>query len=325
MLTFELTTPEYETELRDVLRAATRFMCKRFTDHTQIMPQEQLERFWWDHFDASTQSGLRNLFNVKSRKAVCDKYGDKSTSLHASVRFAKEGVEVCTFNVHLAWTATGFGFWAHVITELALKVSICALQKLKDMGYDYTFTNIPHLIMRPLESKMLRTHFDQIPPPELITLLKEHVASSDPSTRSWINKHGMQTLIHLKGGTDKNSGATYTYHPLTPQSLLLVMEFVQSTNADIFASTKASFLAQEKGPYFFDLDKILPEVNRMLVSHDLPEISKVPIVPSTRTPPSSLISERLAAWRISRQVTIHRCVFGRKATGKVDWDQAQTC
>ena len=306
-LNLDLGNTDITSEVNAILESASRFMYERFKRALRLIPSDpQLNESYqswletgitaeqvWKDFAVATYDGLSRLFVVSKRKAVCEKFGAAAPFLEVALRLAKEGSKSAQFKPHLAWTATGFGFWAHVTPDFSLKLSLQAKDALNSVGIPCELSGLPHLIMRPVESRPLATHLDRIPPNELISKLETHIASEDPSTAAWSAIHGMQSLIHMTGGLGDTDGATFTYEPLTPHGLLIIMNFLRDYQGrNIFTKDKDSFFAQREGPYFFNLDAVLDAINSKLIQSNLKPVRKVPIVPHNGMNPF------LASWPV---------------------------
>ena len=308
MLAINLEIGNVAEEVNEIIRSASKYMFTRFERILSEPPKSELTlsydawhanvnsgkvnaKIIWSKFDLCNEDGLRRLFVAKERQAICDAFGEASNFLEYALRYAKEGSNSAQFNPNLAWTATGFGFWAQVTPEIALKLTIEAKRVIELNNYPCNITGLPHLVMRPVESKPLGTHFDGIPPLKLMEYIKEHLASTDTSTKAWGSKHGMQALVHLKGGTSSKNGATFTYYPLDVHTLSFIMNFLHDGEYDenkVFGKTKEGewkskkkFFEQTTGPYFCNLDIVLDRINNILKASKMELLRKVPIVPTS--------------------------------------------
>ncbi len=295
-------------EVNQIIQSASKYIFTRFERVLCELPKSDLTfsydawhayvktgkvnaKIIWSKFDLCNENGLRRLFVAKERQTICAAFGEASDFLEYALRYAKEGSKSAQFNPQLAWTATGFGFWAQVTPNIALRLTMEAKRMMELSNYPCNITGLPHLVMRPVESKPLATHFDGIPPLKLMEYIKEHLASTDTSTKAWSLKHGMQALVHLKGGTSSKNGATFTYYPPDVQTLSFIMNFLHDGEYDenkVFGKSKEgvwkskkSFFEQTTGPYFCNLDIVLDRINDILRASKMEPLRKVPIVPTS--------------------------------------------
>lgn len=231
------------------------------------LPAEERERELHG-FSPATAEGRARLFNSKKRKRATEgkPYGDY---LRHIVQRAKQGnTAMALSKMWHAWTDAGFGMWAHVVAALGLEIAVEVARLLSALGMRAKLSHhFPHVIYKPEDGAALGPHHDQITPQQLVRELRAHVASEDPSTLAWAKTHGLQLLSHLEGGRSAD-GATYIIGPMTCERLLMCLEFF---GADSDTKTR--------GPYFYEWDRRLEDLNVMLRARGQPRLCQVPIAP----------------------------------------------
>ena len=125
-----------------------------------------------------------------------------------------------------AWTKKGFGFWAHLVFDIGIRLVMHAMARMRGFGFEPGQrplpAHFPHPIItrsssRPRATRSRRT----------TTRCRRAVAHREPQgAREQIDRrvdHGAR-LAHLRGGTDGQNGATYIYEPMTPARLLICLQ-----------------------------------------------------------------------------------------------------
>ena len=184
-------------------------------------------------FDLRTEVGARNTFdNQRKRKylssfsflsADCQFYVSERTT------FVVQGnSRMALAQITSAWTRSGFGFWAHLQPNLAVKVALSTRLMIRQVGFGAYLKGMPHLIYKPPSGSELKVHHDGINTNNLIRELETYVSEMGPAnatTEGWARKKGMQTLVHVEGGYV--DGFTYTIGPINPIRLLVCLKAIK--------------------------------------------------------------------------------------------------
>ena len=179
-------------------------------------------------FDLHLDSGMQWVFVTGSlEKEPWFEALECKDFLKKAISFVRMGnVAMGLANMAQAWTAKGFGLWAHLIPDFGLRMVEDTMQRMIDLGFEVGKPqHFPHPIYKPPDGAALEVHHDQMAPSALLRHLKEHVDSEDPSTTAWVKRHGIQLLAHLTGGTGTENGATFIIGPMTPKKLLICLSF----------------------------------------------------------------------------------------------------
>jgi len=251
------------------------------------------------HFDPSTEAGRFALTDSTKRREVATTVASQYGCVHYLlwlVSRAKQGnSSMALSHIQQAWTDTGFGLWANLVPEEGLLACMSAAHMLQQqLGLRSQMpAHFPHVIHKPYNSSLLKTHHDQMPVMQLMQNLQAHVQSDDPSTLAWVKTHGLQMLAHVVGGRhtpDVASGATYIIGPMTPARLLLVLTELYS-NAQAYRISP-DFWGKNGGPYFLPYENHLPALNLMLKQHegaDAPELRRIPLQTAASSGGSTLV------------------------------------
>jgi hypothetical protein len=181
-------------------------------------------------------------------------------------------------NMAGSWSAKGFGMWAHIVPDIGLPMVAEAMRQMERLGLSPGMPeHFPHPIYKPPGGEALEIHNDQIAPRELLTHLRAHVASTDPSTTAWVRKHGVQMLAHLQGGTNIHDGATFVVGPMTPVKLLVCLE---AYAAGKVGGAYGAWLARPRGKIDLPWEDHLLDFNALLARRGLGRIGLVPAAPS---------------------------------------------
>lgn len=180
-----------------------------------------------DRIDLRTDKGMRLAFDgdyIKQMswwRAMPGKDFFRSAILY--VKMGNTGMSLG--NMAGAWTTKGFGLWAHLVPDVGLPMVTAAMRIMAtELGLTPGLPgHFPHPIYKPPGGAALEIHHDQMAPSVLLSNLREHVASTDPSTMGWVRRHGIQLLAHLQGGTGPRDGATFVVGPMTPAKLLVCL------------------------------------------------------------------------------------------------------
>jgi len=247
-------------------------------------------------FDLRTRDGAIRAFDAQLRKeSIPEPVRDY---LNDRLQYAKAGMNATAQgNSAVSWLKNGFGIWAKILSSMGLKLLMQCKNVFDNLGYTTYVTGAPHIIYKPPRGENLSAHHDRIPTMDLVTKLREHVASADPSNEAWMVKHGIQMLAHVKGGYQ--DGYTYTIAPMNCETLLWCMELLVQNPPDIataaWSTSKAalnkyeSFMNENsKGPYFCDWYKLVGKdgdgpLNRRLLAAQRAPLKIVPIVPFDKT------------------------------------------
>ncbi len=177
--------------------------------------------------DLRTDEGMRLAFDLNyldNREWFKNMPG--KDFYRACVIYVKQGnMGMSLGNMAGAWTAKGFGLWAHIVPDAGLTMVTEAMRFMESLGLTPGLPDhFPHPIYKPPGGKALEIHHDQMAPQDLLENLRKHVNTKDPSTTAWVRKHGCQMLAHLQGGTGTGDGATFIVGPMTPTKLLFCLE-----------------------------------------------------------------------------------------------------
>jgi len=239
------------------------------------------------HFDPRTEAGRYTLTDASRRQIVANevatRYGCEHYLLYL-VAHAKQGnASMALSKIQQAWTDTGFGLWANLVPEEGLLACMDVARMLSQQLslQSQMHSHFPHVIHKPYNSSLLKTHHDQMLSLELMDKLRRHVQSADPSTYAWVRANGMQMLAHVVGGRHteaEESGATYIIGPMTPARLLLVLTELYENQAAY--GIAADFWTRDGGPYFLPYEKHLPALNEMLKRKEgptAPTLQRIPL------------------------------------------------
>jgi hypothetical protein len=254
-------------------------------------------------FDLRTHDGIIRASDAQVRKESIPE--PVRQYLDDRLQYAKAGMNATAQgNSAVSWLKNGFGIWAKILSSMGMKVMMPCKNVFENLGYTTYVTGAPHIIYKPPRGDKLSAHHDRIPTMALITKLREHVASADPSNEAWALKHGIQMLAHVKGGY--RDGYTYTVGPMTCETLLWCMELLLQNPPDIataaWSTSKTavnkyeSFMNEKsKGPYFCDWYKLVGKdgngpLNKRLIAAQKAPLKIVPIVPFEKTTESPYIA-----------------------------------
>lgn len=224
-------------------------------------------------FNLITDTGRANVFSDRARKRVAEgqAFGD---FLRDSVRFVKQGNSgMALGSMSRAWTAAGFGYWAHLIPDFGLELALHAASRVREeIGVVCELSeHFPHWINKPPFGAPLNVHHDAIPTRTLIEKLATHTSPGrDNSTVAWVREHGLQLLAHLEGGTRAQNGATFTIGPMTPGRLFTCLCAVRDkevAGAHLFydsAKTVTSWLDSTTGVIPLNWPDYLDQFNAIL-------------------------------------------------------------
>ena len=233
-------------------------------------------------FNPATDEGRARLFDADERKRLTRDsiYGEFVRNL---VQRAKQGnTPMAQSALHQGWTESGFGMWAHLVPAVGLDMAVQVAHLLRELfGLSSSLPHhFPHVIYKPDKGSELKAHHDQINPRVLLTQLRLHVASTDPSTLGWVRRVGLQMLAHLQGGDAIDAGPTYIVGPMTPARLLICLEAI--ADGRVAAPVQLPmWWDQKQGPYFFPWEQSLPAFNAALEAADEPgDLRVIPIIPS---------------------------------------------
>lgn len=255
--------PEKQTQkLTDTLRARDAWFA--MTDEARDQVIESL--------NVTTPEGRAYLFDSKNA-------GDNAgyhMYLRRAIQLAKASQQITAQgNLYDAWTKSGFGMWAHVVPDYGLKLIMKLHKELESQGLQIKPpSHLPHVIYKPVDGEALKNHHDQMTNAALIQNLEAHVRE-DGNTMQWVEKYGFQALAHIHGGDKSESGATFTYAPMSPRALLVILTYFKNNPS----KAPEKWMEQKSGPYFLDLDKNINELNASLVSEKLSPIRKTVIAP----------------------------------------------
>ena len=239
---------------------------------------EQAKEAILGRFDPKDDNGRRNLVMVNKRKAEAETAvnglsiaSSKKPQLTKYVQFfmmvAKQGIQTVGQNdLRWAWTGSGFGLWAKLVTKDGLELNKIAYDRVGSWfpGVERSMSKgFSHPIVKYEKSGELKTHHDQIPPLELLTKLKKH---GGKSTEEWVREHGLQMLTHVKGGRF-TSGATYGIFPMNPQILRCLMQDLYDNPQKWWGNevNKANgYWSATTGPYDFPWEKKADIIDALL-------------------------------------------------------------
>lgn len=220
-------------------------------------------------FSPATAEGREALFDGKKRKQATEGKPFGQYLRHVVQRAKQGNTTMALGRMEHAWTDAGFGMWAHLVAALGLEIAVEVARQLSALGLRGKLPHhFPHVIYKPEDGAALKPHHDQITPQQLVEELRAHVASEDPSTLAWTKKHGLQLLSHLEGGRAADDGATYIIGPMTCERLIMCLEFFGAAS-----DTKTT------GPYFYEWDRKLNDLNTMLTARGQPHLRRIPIAP----------------------------------------------
>ena len=187
----------------------------------------EARRAYAERIDLRTDEGMKLAFDPDYlAKQEWWKTMSGNTFFRKAVIYVKQGnVGMSLGNMAGAWTAKGFGLWAHIVPDVGLPMVTEAMNLMIQLGLEPGLPeHFPHPIYKPPGGAALEIHHDQMAPRELLNNLRTHVVSNDPSTTAWVRTHGLQMLAHLQGGTGSADGATFVVGPMTPAKLLVCLE-----------------------------------------------------------------------------------------------------
>ena len=197
---------------------------------------------------------------------------------HKAVIYVKQGnVGMALGNMAGAWTAKGFGLWAHLVPDVGLTMVVSAMTQMLHFGLTPGHPeHFPHPIYKPPRGAALEVHHDQMAPRDLLRNLRTHVASADPTTVAWIREHGCQMLAQLHGGTGPGDGATFIIGPMTPRKLLICLE---AYSAGDLGGDYAKWNEAPRGKVDLDWEKHLEGFNRVLHKSGCDSVGLMAAVP----------------------------------------------
>lgn len=188
---------------------------------------DERKRFYMRSVDLTTPRGMQLVF-VSTFMATQEWWKNMPGNefFRKAVVYVKQGnVGMALANMAGAWTAKGFGLWAHLVPEFGIALLEEGVHFLKSLGIEPGCPqHFPHLICKPPGGSALEIHHDQVSPLDLLSKLRLHVESADPSTLAWVKANGLQMLAHLRGGTSIGNGATFVIGPMDPTILLVCLE-----------------------------------------------------------------------------------------------------
>ena len=195
-----------------------------------------------------------------------------------AMTYTKQGnVGMALGNLAGALTAKGFGWPVHIIPDVGLSMVMEAMVYMRELGLPPGLPeHFPHPIYKPPKGEPLGIHHDQMAPRDLLRNLNAHVASDDPSTTAWVQKHGIQMLAHLQGGTGTEDGATFVVGPMTPLKLLTCLRAYG--NGEVGGDYR-SWLEKPVGKIDLDWEGHLDAFNLILRNAGLDPIGLVPASP----------------------------------------------
>ena len=279
-----------------------------------LSPAQQ--QYYINMIDLRTDEGMRIVFDSEylPKQSWWIGMGGGRKFFRKAVTYVKMGNSALAQGpIYDAWTASGFGFWAHLIPNIGLELVMAVMEWMPTLGFVPGLPeHFPHVIYKPPGGKALDAHHDQMAPRELIDNLKIHLASSDPSTTAWVKKHGCQMLAHFLGGTGKDDGATFVVGPMPPTKLLfclqnyasgrveaLTAQFEKQREDEAIAAGKApqkgkkgddagdegarwAKQTKDDGIIKLNWQRHLEAFNRLLLEANYDSIDLIPAAPQTR-------------------------------------------
>ena len=231
--------------------------------------------------DLRTDEGMRLAFDARYITTL--RWWEQLPGNHflrEAIIYVKQGnVAMGLSNMACSWASNGFGLWAHLVPDAGLPLLEAAMRCMGDeLGLEVGAPqHFPHVIYKPPGGAALGTHHDQMSPRDLLKHLRQHVASADPSTLGWVQRHGCQMLTHLQGGTGTQDGATYVVGPLTPRTLLLCLEAFSEGRC---GGDHSSWNCKGLGPITLDWKAHLECFNALLRERGEQPVGLLPISPS---------------------------------------------
>lgn len=266
---------KYQTKYEDVVKGKAKW--------DSLSPEEQ--KSIKAKFDLCLDSGMQWVFVTGSlKKEPWFEALECKDFLQKAISFVRMGnVAMGLANMAQAWTAKGFGLWAHLIPDFGLLMVEDTMQRMIDLGFEVGKPqHFPHPIYKPPDGAALEVHHDQMAPSDLLRHLKEHVDSEDPSTTAWVKRHGIQLLAHLTGGTGTEDGATFIIGPMTPKKLLICLSFYAEGGAGA-GSGYEDWLAKPRGKIDLPWMEYLEVFNLELSKKGEAPIGRVPASPKDRS------------------------------------------
>tara|TARA_B100001173_G_C16027701_1_gene564872 strand:- start:2407 stop:4446 length:2040 start_codon:yes stop_codon:yes gene_type:complete len=189
----------------------------------------------------------------------------------------------------LSWSSSGFGFWAHIVPDVAFHLIMGIEKDLNGLNFEIdrsTGPALPHLIYKQPYSKQgkLAAHHDQMAPRDLLSKLAEH---NGASTEEWVHKYGFQMLTHLRGGLSEEDGATFAIAPMNPTRLKMCLTQIKEwqetpTSSFYIKEDNKRWINQPIGKVDLDWGKYMERLNSsVLAPKSEPFISIVPISPGS--------------------------------------------
>lgn len=244
-------------------------------------------------FDLSTHAGRAKLFSNDDRKrAVKTCMGIRTCAVllwytEDTIKLVKYGgVRTAQGPAHSSWLSSGFGFHTFVITQAAVDATLELLHVLRESGFDYHLSGLPHVIFKPPKSSKLPAHHDGPRSPELIEFY-ESIDLATATNADVVRKFGSQQLCHLD-----EASCTFFVGPMSPRRhYLCLVAFRDRTlglnDADVWADkgSYATFFPtsrEDKGPAWlaWDAPGVLAALNAMLATHgETPNLHVMKMVP----------------------------------------------
>lgn len=239
----------------------------------------ETKRHYMEHIDLQIDEGMKIVFDneyIKTR--IWWQTMPGGVFFRKALMYVKMGnVGMALGNMAGAWTAKGFGLWAHIVPDLGLTMVMNAMDTMRTLGLEPGVPeHFPHPIYKPPGGAALEIHHDQMAPAQLLQSLRAHVASTDPSTSAWVRKHGIQMLAHLQGGTGTSDGATFIVGPMTPTKLLICLE---AYSAGRLGGDFAAWNAKGVGKVNLDVEAHLDGFNHELVMRGFESVGLLAAAP----------------------------------------------
>ena len=219
-------------------------------------------------FDLNTKEGMMNFFVSECRNRAAKSVGLEHY-LPKLIAYIRQGEHKVSQNApqDSFMTCSGFGIGTAVVTEFAMSALIALRDRLGEMGMQKYVTGVPHIVRKPPHGGLLAMHHDKMQVNDLITNLRDHTQSDDPSVAAWTRKHGSQMLFHLANG---DSGPTQAIAPMDCDTLLFCLEAIQGCKEgdslwDVSWGkipkdarvARDNYFRKKTGPYFLAWDKMV--------------------------------------------------------------------